>query len=228
MAIIVLPEENGRLLDIGCGNGAFLDLMRTYGWRTYGTEISKDAAERARELDLEVFGGELKDANYPSKYFDVIVINQVLEHVHSPKEILLECNRIIKKDGVLIIGVPNFDCFDGRLFKGNWSSLQIPRHLYHFTPHSLKMYLKSTGFEIERIKYDSIFKQYLPGYIKTNVKYFLYHNQENIRKNKKTAILFNTFKILIQMFLCKPFMFLFSKDRSKFCMNITVYASKLN
>lgn len=225
IAVIVPPKENGRLLDIGCGNGAFLKLMKEYGWETYGVEISEDATKCAREQGLEVFRGELRDANYPLQYFDAIVINQLLEHVHSPKNILLECNRIIKKDGILIIGVPNFDCFDRKLFKESWSSLQVPTHLYHFTSHSLKMHLEFSGFKLKRIKYDSILKQYIPNYMLVNLKYFL-ENQKKVHKNKNIISALLLIEILMKVFLYKPFVFLFSKDKSRFSINITVYASR--
>jgi len=82
---IVVPKElKGRLLDIGCGSGEFLNQMKNFGWEVYGVEISPEAADMGNKRGLNVFCGELGSADFPQDYFDVVVLSQSLEHVYSP------------------------------------------------------------------------------------------------------------------------------------------------
>lgn len=98
----------GRLLDLGCGWGHFLDLARKDGWEVYGVEISEYATRIAtEELKLNIFLGELKDAQFADNYFDVVTMWNFLDHLHEPLELLKEVHRILKKDGLVAIRIPN-------------------------------------------------------------------------------------------------------------------------
>ena len=99
----------GRLLDIGCATGFFIDGIRKHSdWQVYGVDFGESAVRFAREqLGLEVAHGELVDARYPEAFFDVIRISNVLEHVRDPLGMLRECRRIIRPDGRVLLSVPN-------------------------------------------------------------------------------------------------------------------------
>ena len=153
--LAILPEKtyHGKLLDVGCGDSRFLSFMKDFGWDTYGTEISPYATERANRNGHKVFCGNLEDAGLQDDYFDLITLNNVLEHLHDPKHILNEIYRILKPDGELIICVPNFDCWDRRHFGRYWDPLKLPQHLHHFNVRSLKLALTSSGLIPFRSKY---------------------------------------------------------------------------
>ena len=139
----------GRLLDVGCGNGGFLCYMQEHGWEVYGEEISQPAAEYARqELGLNVFLGELNDAVFPSHHFDVVTLWNVLEHLHDPAAALIEIKRILKPEGLLVIAVPNLTSWDAQLFGIFWVGYDVPRHLYTFSPETLRALLDRAGFQI--------------------------------------------------------------------------------
>lgn len=215
VSIIIPFKKSGRILDIGCGNGDMIGWMKEYGWETYGVEISKAACEQASKQSLEVFCGELQDANFSSGFFDVITINQVLEHIHNPLALLKECHRILKKDGLLVVGCPNFECFDSKLFGKDWSALQVPTHLYHFTQNTLHKILRNTGFEVQKWK----FKDPIPLYERASINIY--------RMSNKGMTVKDLFKLILKASLFKWITWLINKNRGpEFSVNLTAYAFK--
>lgn len=145
--------RGGRLLDIGCATGNFLHALRRLGpWDVEGLDVSFQAAEYARNrYGLEVFVGELAQARYPDSCFDAVTMWNVLEHLHDPKGTLQEVYRILKPNGLLVVGTPNLWSIDARLFGPFWLGLDAPRHLYIFSPATLQKLLQETGFHVEKI-----------------------------------------------------------------------------
>lgn len=142
-------KSSGRLLDVGCATGEFLARMTEYGWQVQGVELSPTAAETARrEYDLDVLTGDLIQAQFPDRYFDVVTLWDVLEHLHDPLAELAEINRTLEDNGLLVIELPNTRSFDAALFGPYWIGLDMPRHLYVFPPAPLEAMLKQGGFKI--------------------------------------------------------------------------------
>ena len=145
----------GKLLDIGCGNGRYLSALRKLGWQTYGIEQNPNSSEYARtELHLNVETEDLLNYKYKDKFFDVITMWHSLEHLYEPIPTLKEVKRILKDDGLLVIAVPNVDSFAAKVFKENWYQLEIPIHLIAFSPDSITRMLDSAGFKVKKIYYD--------------------------------------------------------------------------
>jgi SAM-dependent methyltransferase len=144
-------KDGGRLLEIGCANGLFLDAMRRRGgWQLEGVEVSAPAAGYAREeLGLDVFCGSLQDAEFPAGRFDAVVMWDVLEHVHQPRETLVEIRRVLKPDGVFVFRLPLLDAWERRLFGPYWAGWDAPRHLTLFSRETLALMLDKAGFRIE-------------------------------------------------------------------------------
>jgi 2-polyprenyl-3-methyl-5-hydroxy-6-metoxy-1,4-benzoquinol methylase len=143
-------RRGGRLLDVGCATGLFLHFMRNNGaWDVEGVEINPEAARMARDqFNLAVHTGTLEQAGLPSQAFDVVTMWDVFEHVHDPGQTLDEVWRILKPQGLLILRVPNGSSRDARLFGQYWAGLEPPRHLYVFTPHTLKALFHRNHFEL--------------------------------------------------------------------------------
>lgn len=137
------------LLDVGCGVGSFLRLARNEGYEASGVELSYYAAEYARNnFGLSVFNGELKDANFAAETFDIITLWHVLEHVTDPKKFLIEVNRLLKKNGILVVEVPNIESIAAKISLMNWELMAPTEHLFYFNPHTISRLLKETGFSI--------------------------------------------------------------------------------
>ncbi len=138
--------KNGRLLDVGCGNGSSMLLMRAQGWNVEGFDFDPSAIHKALEQNLNVSVGDIYSKKFDDEVFDVIMMNHVIEHLPDPKKVLQECLRILKKGGVLVAFTPNSKSFGFGLFKNNWRGLEVPRHLQVFTSDSLELIGKSVGF----------------------------------------------------------------------------------
>lgn len=214
-AIYPTIKRNGKMLDVGCGNGAFLSFMKSIGWKTYGVEISSKAVEFARNNGHEVFSGNVTDANYPSDFFDSITLNNVLEHIAEPSELMKEVYRILKPSGELIICVPNFSAYSSILFKQFWAGLLIPEHLQHFNQKSLEKIVNSVGFENIAVKgiFRKILKNNLQSYLRVD------HNGKDLR-----FIYGKTLVLMLVSFLLFPLSF--TKLGQNLCMFISLTARK--
>jgi 2-polyprenyl-3-methyl-5-hydroxy-6-metoxy-1,4-benzoquinol methylase len=142
--------QGGRLLEVGCAAGQFLRAMKLIpGWSVQGVEINPGIAQTAREqYGLDIITGALEQTNFPDDTFDVVVLWDVLEHLHNPQQGLQKIGRILKPGGSLVLRVPNLDSWDARLFGKYWSGLDAPRHLYVFSRATLVTLLQKNKFEI--------------------------------------------------------------------------------
>lgn len=211
---IVVPfKENGRILDVGCGNGELIGWMKEYGWDTYGVDVGKKACEIAEKQGLKAFCGRLHEAGYPPEYFDVIAISHVLEHVHDPLALLRECNRVLKEDGLLILAAPNFGCFDCQLFGKSWYGIDAPRHLYHFTLDTLDAILNCAGFQVSKWK--------------TKLRVPFYHTSSIKSYRRANPGFLPSCSVLFKASVGKFIKYILNKNRgTEFSINLVAYASK--
>lgn len=156
----VTSASRPRVLDVGCSNGDFLFFAKQRGFEIYGVEVNTLTADVARTRGLNVKIGTLEDAQYADNFFDAIFLGDIIEHVKDPQALLLECKRILKEDGILIISTPNLDSFWARAtfklwewFTIPWSVLTPPHHLFQFSEDNLKLFLKDNGFSFRTVWY---------------------------------------------------------------------------
>lgn len=143
----------GKILDIGCGRGLFLDVMCRGGWSVIGTELNKETASYAiKTYGLKIFTGEIIQHKLKAESIDVININQVLEHLKNPHEVIKESHRLLRSGGIIIIAVPDLRSLQFTVGKENWFLLDIPYHLFHFTEEGLGKLLKKNEFKVKYIK----------------------------------------------------------------------------
>ena len=141
----------GRLLEIGCGSGAFLHKMAALGWEVEGVELSPKAAAAARALGYRVFAGAVEKAPDPGKPYDLVVGWMVLEHLHDPVASLQKLRRWTNPEGWLAVSMPNAGAVEFRAFGDAWYALQLPTHLFHYTPRTLARVLELGGWKMERV-----------------------------------------------------------------------------
>ncbi len=144
-------SADARLLDVGCGNGDFLARMRLLGWHTTGVEPDKRAAHVAQtRYGLDVHCGSLDTLPTGVPAFDAITFSHVIEHLPNPLNTLKRSLRLLKPGGQLVVVTPNGTSLGSRYFGPDWVAWDPPRHLYVFTPRSLRRLLLGAGFGIER------------------------------------------------------------------------------
>jgi 2-polyprenyl-3-methyl-5-hydroxy-6-metoxy-1,4-benzoquinol methylase len=146
----------GRILDVGCGSGVYLHILKKHGWDVYGVEMSAKAVGFATEkMGLpNIRCGTLEEAKYPGEFFEVVLMSHVIEHLFDPVRTLHEINRILKKGGLLIITTPNIDSVNFKIFGKYWFPLETPRHLNLFEVSSMSKLFRETGFELVSRNYD--------------------------------------------------------------------------
>ena len=142
-------KSTGVIIDIGSGTGYFAAFMQQRGWQVTGIELS----EQARNYSVERFGisviGPRQVRDLPSANADCITFWHVLEHLYDPAGWMSEVKRILKDDGRCIIALPNFASADAEWFGGRWAALDVPRHLWHFTPEAFRQFAVKQGFVCE-------------------------------------------------------------------------------
>ena len=142
-----LPESGmGRLLDVGCGNGSFLELAGQAGWTAEGLDFDSEAVKVAQARGLNVHKGGVDVLTERRGFYDFITLCHVIEHVHDPVALLNQLRDLLKPGGILWIDTPNLSSFGARLFRGAWRGLEPPRHLTLFNSSSLRKALKQSGF----------------------------------------------------------------------------------
>ena len=152
--------KKGSILDVGCGEGLFLELAKQKGWQVHGTDVSAYATEFTSErLGQDVFCGEIWDTGFTQQSFDVVTLWHVLEHSTSPMRTLQELRRVLKPGGLLVLAVPNLNDrlmqAAYRLVKGRkprlFSTGDKEIHLFHFSVRSLRLLLEKVGFACVKV-----------------------------------------------------------------------------
>lgn len=140
----------GHLLDVGCGFGTFLEVAESLDWRACGLEVaSAPASVAGRHHD--VFYGFLSDAPYEPNSFDVVRLNDVIEHVPSPRALVRDIERILRPGGLLYISTPNVDSFSVALQHQRWRYVRGQDHLYLFDLRTLRHLLEVEGFKVVKV-----------------------------------------------------------------------------
>lgn len=146
-------QPQGSALEIGCGSGSFLGVLKHHGWQVAGIELSEAAAAVAkRELDIDVFVGPLQEAPFASASFDYVHMSHVIEHIPDPVGALRTVAQLLKPGGMLYIETPNVDSFGRRRSGRYWFPWDSPRHLCLFTPAHLRRAINDAGLITKRLR----------------------------------------------------------------------------
>jgi SAM-dependent methyltransferase len=145
-------RKQGSVLDIGAGTGHFVGTMIKRGWRAEGIEVSGTARKVAKRIHGISLHEGLCEWLFPKESFDAVTMWHVLEHLHKPEEYLKIISSLLKPDGTLLIALPNPLSADANYYRKDWAGWDVPRHLWHFSPDSIKILVEREGFTLKGVK----------------------------------------------------------------------------
>jgi 2-polyprenyl-3-methyl-5-hydroxy-6-metoxy-1,4-benzoquinol methylase len=154
--LIFLRGMPGPALDVGCGGGLLLSMLRERGVNAFGLDSALCAANTAVRSGVPVVCGSLDKAPFPAKSFRLITMYHVLEHVPDPGGYLQAARGLLAHDGRLVVQVPNATSWQARLFGGRWNGFDVPRHLHTFHESDLTRLLNLRGFKVTRRRHFSL------------------------------------------------------------------------
>jgi SAM-dependent methyltransferase len=169
-------KKDFSLLDIGCGEGLFLQYVNKFVDSVAGLEPTKIYANYAREtLHLDVRQGMIETADFTANSFDFITLFHVLEHLDDPNSALDKIKSWLYQGGFLVIEVPNIESPTARYKGENWE-LIVPEHRFHFSPQSLRFFLERHGFVVIK-EFSRDFDQYRTS-IGKNIRKLLFSGRQ--------------------------------------------------
>ncbi len=140
-------RELNRILDIGCSFGGFLYAAKNLGWNAKGIETVYNAGKYGKELyNLDIFFGTLEEAKLEPASFDVIRLNNIIEHIPFPSEFIVNVNKLLRKGGLLSLSTPNYDSYSVSICGKEWIYFDGRHHIVFFTPATLEKILDKNGF----------------------------------------------------------------------------------
>lgn len=140
------------LIDIGCGNGEYIELLRSIGGKVIGIETDPAACSVLRDRHIPFIEGSIEDARLAENSANVITMRHAIEHIRDPLHTINECFRVLRPGGKLILRTPNYAGLAHRTFKSSCYSLDTPRHLHLFSPRSMRLFGKKSLFGSCRIR----------------------------------------------------------------------------
>ncbi len=153
LRVIKRYNDTGKLLDLGCGLGYFLNGAKIDNtFVVEGIDISEEARKYVKQNFNITVKEEVALTEYETNSIDVITQWHVLEHVYDLERRMLDLKRVLSINGTLFIAVPNSNSFDAKMYGKYWDGYDVPRHIHHFNRVSLKRLLEQSGFEIIKIK----------------------------------------------------------------------------
>lgn len=212
--VVKRHKDGGAILDVGCSAGGFLSVMRGRDWKLHGIEIAPATAEKARAATGgEIFAGDVLQAPFRAGSFDVITCFDVLEHVYEPRKVIAKIWEWLKPGGIFVVRVPNIDSWEARLFGSYWFALELPRHLFHFSPGSLRNVMKEKDFE--EVSVITLLGSYVEpsiAYIRGSLLESLGFHRAPIRKADKLGILRRVVRKVFRLSIVVPFCYLAARS----------------
>lgn len=145
-------RRSGRILDMGCGIGFFLEEAERAGWEAYGSEFEPRAIEIVREKGLRCVPAPIAAGALEPGGFDVITAFEVVEHLQEPRAEAATIARLLRPGGLFYCTTPNFASLSRRLLRDRWEVIEFPEHLTYFTPATLRGWLGDFGLETAKVR----------------------------------------------------------------------------
>ncbi|MEO7989455.1 MAG: class I SAM-dependent methyltransferase [Chryseolinea sp.] len=191
-------RKTNNIIDVGCGDGFFLEVAKKRKWNVFGTEFTQEAIDLCQQKGIQMTVSPLNPKHYGSEFFDVITSFEVIEHINTPLDELKSFSAILRKGGIVYVTTPNFNSISRNILKEKWNIIEYPEHLSYYTASTLtylfqknnfkRSEISTTGISISRLRASSSSKNSAPS--STNVDELLRQKTEDkfIFKVMKTSI----------------------------------------
>jgi SAM-dependent methyltransferase len=150
-------DKNSTILDIGFGSGELLMLLQKFGcknWSLWGVDMSNEAVKKIKSKGINAICSNIDNLSWPRETPkpNIIIMNQVIEHLNDPALVINKCHQLLDEDGILIVETPSTNAWDFQIFKKKyWGGYHTPRHWNLFNETSLSFILKNNNFQIVKI-----------------------------------------------------------------------------
>lgn len=177
--IIEQYKPSGTVLDVGCSSGLLLEILKDKGYDVFGLEPNKDAFKVAEQkFELKIKNETLAQFTKSSKkQFNVIIYNHVLEHIEDVNKELTLAKNLLKKNGLLIVGIPNTRNIIFKLRGAYWESLMPLEHIWHFSDRYMEKLLENNGFKILKKSYSNHSRSDYPLFKRIYFKFLILINK---------------------------------------------------
>lgn len=152
LALVAPFREVGRILDVGAGAGLFLSQAKQRGWEVHGVELSEFGPQYARQhFGIEIQRGTLEQVRLPDQHFDVVMLQDTIEHVPAPLTLMREIHRIVRPGGAVVLSTPNLASLGRKIAGRHWALISPSEHLCLCTPRTLHTLLANSGFDTHEL-----------------------------------------------------------------------------
>lgn len=194
-------KKTGNILDIGCGDGHFLEVAKEQGWNVFGTEYTGEAIQVCSSKGITMRKGKLNAGDFDGIQFDIITSFEVIEHINNPQEEIAHITKLLRTGGWFYFTTPNFNSLSRYLLGNNWNVIDYPEHLSYYTKktvrnllvqHNLQpVFLRTSGFDIDRFRKG----------ISTNEKKDSRNSTETMREKAEKKTGYKLLKYALNFFL---------------------------
>lgn len=174
-----LIPKNAQVLEIGCGTGDFLCTLKKRGFNNLtGVEVSKFASKICKKKGLNIYTGDFMEVKLNNNYYDLVILQHVIEHFPKPEIVFSNLIRILRKKGFIVILTPNGDSIERRIFGRFWYGWSLPYHYVIFSRNTISKLLEKKRFIVRKISYSI-----LPNDLAGTLVYFLKYKAPDLKGN---------------------------------------------
>lgn len=197
-------RKTGKILDIGCDVGHFLNEAKKRGWEVYGTEYTDEAIVKCQQNGIIIFKGKLNHDWFVPEMFDIVTSFEVIEHINNPIEEVLNVHKILRKGGLFYVTTPNFNAIERFILKGKYNSvIQYPEHLCYYTKRTLHYLLSNNGFKKLKIITTGVSPAAIKNWLSISEEKFVSPTSSDqiIRRKMESNFLLHLSKVIVNYFL---------------------------
>jgi 2-polyprenyl-3-methyl-5-hydroxy-6-metoxy-1,4-benzoquinol methylase len=188
-------RKTNNIIDVGCGDGYFLESAKERKWNVFGTEFTSKAIDICQQKGIEMTASPLDPKHYSPDFFDVITSFEVIEHLNTPVSELASFKDILRKGGIVYVTTPNLNSISRNFLKSRWNVIQYPEHLSYYTTQTLTALFRQFNFKCIQITTNGIsINRFKASTLPANSTRAFSNYDESLRQKAEDEIIFEFVK----------------------------------